>query len=159
MRGAAFLSNLVEGSSTNQTALVMDIGGTTTEVGVLLPSGFPRQSAAQYELCGVRLNFSMPYVSSIGLGGGSLVSRDAQSGKAVVGPSSVGYKLVTEARVFGGQVLTTTDICVAAGLVSDIGDASLVKDMESSLIDDARERWKAMLEQTIDSMKTSTEVR
>ncbi|EIM84142.1 DUF917-domain-containing protein [Stereum hirsutum FP-91666 SS1] len=30
----------------------------------LLPSGFPRQAAAHHELCGVRLNFSMPHVTS-----------------------------------------------------------------------------------------------
>jgi len=29
--------------------IVVDIGGTTTDVGVLLPSGFPRQAAAFIE--------------------------------------------------------------------------------------------------------------
>jgi N-methylhydantoinase A/oxoprolinase/acetone carboxylase beta subunit len=32
--------------------LVVDVGGTTTDIGVLLPSGFPRQAAAFIEgLC------------------------------------------------------------------------------------------------------------
>lgn len=34
-----------------------------TEVGVLLPSGFPRQSGAHTDLVGVRLKFSMPQVT------------------------------------------------------------------------------------------------
>ena len=41
---------------------------------------------------------------------------------AEVGPESVGYRLTTEALVFGGSTLTATDIAVAAGR-ADIGDA------------------------------------
>jgi N-methylhydantoinase A/oxoprolinase/acetone carboxylase beta subunit len=42
MRGAAFL---VEGEIDlkNESIMVVDIGGTTTDVGLLLASGFPRQ--------------------------------------------------------------------------------------------------------------------
>lgn len=47
MRGAAYLAGLhAEPGSEGKTAIVCDIGGTTTDVGVLLPSGFPRQAAA-----------------------------------------------------------------------------------------------------------------
>ncbi len=38
-----------------------------------------------------------------------------------VGPLSVGYRLTSDALVFGGTRLTATDIAVAAGLI-DIGD-------------------------------------
>ena len=46
MRGATYLG-LSESEKGNRTAtIVVDIGGTTTDVGVLLPSGFPRQASA-----------------------------------------------------------------------------------------------------------------
>ncbi|KAH9918334.1 Hydantoinase/oxoprolinase-domain-containing protein, partial [Amylocystis lapponica] len=100
MRGAAFLASLESGSSKGESALVIDIGGTTTEVGMLLPSGFPRQAAAHHELCGVRLNFSMPHVTSIGLGGGSIVRQDPATKKVTIGPDSVGYRILSEGLVF-----------------------------------------------------------
>ena len=61
----------------------------------------------------MRTNFRMPDVFSIGLGGGSLVVDD-DSGAVTVGPRSVGYRLTQAALVFGGDILTTTDIAVAA---------------------------------------------
>jgi N-methylhydantoinase A/oxoprolinase/acetone carboxylase beta subunit len=120
MRGAAFLSKLKE-------AVVVDIGGTTTDVGALM-QGFPRQAGVAVEVGGVRTNFRMPDVYSIGLGGGSLVKGDQ------IGPQSVGYQLEQQALVFGGQTLTTTDIAVAAGL-AQIGDSSKVSTLEPSMVE------------------------
>jgi N-methylhydantoinase A/oxoprolinase/acetone carboxylase beta subunit len=120
MRGAAFLSKQKE-------AVVVDIGGTTTDVGALV-QGFPRQAGVAVEVGGVRTNFRMPDVYSIGLGGGSLVKNDQ------IGPQSVGFKLNTEALVFGGQTLTTTDLAVAAGL-AQIGDSSRVAALEPSMVE------------------------
>ncbi|KAG6042851.1 hypothetical protein E4U39_005371 [Claviceps sp. Clav50 group G5] len=92
MSGAAFLAGLheehpkVRRGSTPSTLnedkgevvvepqiLVVDIGGTTTDVCALLPSGFPRQAPGFVEIAGVRTAFSIPEVVSIGLGGGSKV--------------------------------------------------------------------------------------
>ena len=105
IRGAAFLSGVAE-------AIVVDIGGTTSDVGAL-HKGFPRPATVAVEVGGVRTNFRMPDVFSFGLGGGSLVV-DGPNG-VTVGPSSVGYRLTTEALVFGGSTLTTSDVVVAAG--------------------------------------------
>src|SRR5262245_26792364 len=111
MRGAAFLSGLNE-------AIVIDVGGTTTDIGSLR-HGFPREANNVVEVGGVRTLFRMPDLLSVGLGGGSLV---AGAGEAIsVGPRSVGYRLVDESRVFGGATLTATDVAVAAGLL-DLGD-------------------------------------
>ena len=52
-------------------------------------------------------------VVSIGLGGGSLVREELACATDL---DSVGYELTSKALVFGGDVLTTTDIVVAAGL-------------------------------------------
>lgn len=71
MTGAAFLAGLdkprLEDAGTQ--VLVLDIGGTTTDVCALLPSGFPRQAPNFVEVGGVRSAFSMPEVLSVGLGG------------------------------------------------------------------------------------------
>ena len=47
MRGAAFLAGLDKNrEEAKKSRIVVDVGGTTTDVGVLLPSGFPRKAAA-----------------------------------------------------------------------------------------------------------------
>ncbi len=117
MRGAAFLSGL-------QDALVVDVGGTTTDVGEV-QDGFPRLAGTSVMVADVRTNFAMPDVISIGLGGGSIVSdNDPMS----IGPISVGHELPQKAKVFGGDTLTATDLAVAAGRcqVGDTAPPSIV---------------------------------
>ena len=103
MRGAAYLSGLTD-------AMVIDVGGTTTDVGQL-KHGFPREANSVVKVGGVRTLFRMPDLLSIGLGGGSHVTLDPLK----VGPVSVGYRLLKDGIAFGGQQLTTTDIAVAVG--------------------------------------------
>ncbi|KAI6148587.1 hydantoinase [Pisolithus tinctorius] len=153
MRGAAYLAALESGVS-RQSALVVDIGGTTTDIGMLLSTGFPRQAAAHHELCGILLNLPMPHVTSIGLGGGSLIRQSPCTGNVAVGPDSVGHRISSEALVFNGSTLTATDIAVAAGRAS-IGDSSLVANIDPSIIDGAQKAIKVMLQNTLDVMKTS----
>jgi N-methylhydantoinase A/oxoprolinase/acetone carboxylase beta subunit len=151
MRGAAFLVGRQENG---EAMMVVDVGGTTTDVGLLLANGFPRQQAAYSELSGVRMNFSYPDVKSIGLGGGSLVRRIGE--RMQVGPESVGYKLPEKALVFGGDVPTATDYTVAASSGVAIGQPENVR---GKLQDDDIQSFKAettrMLETIIDKMKTS----
>ena len=45
MRGASYLAGL-DMLKQGGSVVVADVGGTTTDVGVLLPSGFPRKAAA-----------------------------------------------------------------------------------------------------------------
>ncbi|KAK4684534.1 uncharacterized protein P7C73_g5641, partial [Tremellales sp. Uapishka_1] len=156
MRGANFLAGLASGGARKETALVIDVGGTTTEVGVLLPTGFPRQAGARHELCGVPLNFSMPHVHSFGLGGGSRVRVNETTGKVTVGPDSVGYR-IEQSMAFGGETLTTTDIVVAAGLTKGVGNSELVKTVSPKVIAAAQARMKSMIELALESMKTSTQ--
>jgi N-methylhydantoinase A/oxoprolinase/acetone carboxylase beta subunit len=125
MRGAALLSGLKD-------CVVIDIGGTTCDVGVL-SGGFPRQATTHVEIGGVRTNFRMPDLLSLGIGGGSLVDLDDLS----VGPRSVGFRLPEEALVFGGATLTATDVAVAAGAV-ELGDRQRVAHVD-------RERARAVL--------------
>ena len=122
---------------------------------MLLANGFPRQAAAYSEFAGVRMNFSCPDVKSIGLGGGSVVLEN--SDKTTVGPDSVGYKIQTEALVFGGHVPTTTDYTIAGNKSIDIGDRDKVNHLSQSGISSFKATVKAMLEKVVDTMKTSPE--
>jgi DUF917 family protein/N-methylhydantoinase A/oxoprolinase/acetone carboxylase beta subunit len=153
MRGAAFLVGKQE---TGQAMMVVDVGGTTTDVGLLLANGFPRQQAAYSELSGVRMNFSYPDVKSIGLGGGSLVRRVGD--KLQVGPESVGYRLPEKALVFGGDVPTATDYTVAGSSGVNIGDRTKVDGkLSDEDVSEFKHETKAMLERIVDTMKTSPE--
>ena len=145
IRGAAYLSGL-------KHALVVDIGGTTTDIGMLI-NGFPRESGAAVDIGGVRTNFRMPDILALGLGGGSLVSRN---GEIRVGPQSVGYRLVEDALVFGGRQLTATDIAVAAGFV-EIGNRSAVTSLSEGFIEETANVIHKIVEEGVDRMKTSAE--
>lgn len=151
MRGAAYLSQ----GGTTEATMVVDIGGTTTDVGLLLANGFPRQAAAYSEFAGVRMNFSCPDVRSIGLGGGSIVREN--EGRITVGPDSVGYKIQTEAMIFGGSIATTTDYTIATDSSIDIGDSSRVAHLSQQSISSYKAVVKNMLEDIVDTMKTSPE--
>lgn len=144
MRGAALTSGLA-------TCAVVDIGGTTTDIGLLV-NGFPRETANEVKVAGIRTNFRMPDVLSIGIGGGSIV--DEETGE--VGPESVGYRLTTEALVFGGSTLTATDIAVAAGRAG-IGDASKVAHLDRAFVERVLERIGERVAEAVDRMRTSPE--
>ena len=143
MRGAAFLSGLTD-------CAVLDIGGTTTDVGIL-SRGFPREAATEVDIGGVRSNFRMPDVLSAGIGGGSLVRAGAG---ITVGPDSVGYELSTQALVFGGNTLTATDLAVAAGL-ADIGDSRRVSHLDRGLVSAGLDAIAVAVAGLVDRMRTS----
>lgn len=161
IRGAGFLAGV-------QDALVVDIGGTTTDVGALR-RGYPRESANTTELAGLRTNFRMPDLVSIGIGGGSLVAEigggAANSNAAAtsnagihvtVGPRSVGRLLTEQALVFGGATLTATDIAVAAGLL-DVGDPNAVAHLPRTLVEQALADIKRDVERAVDAMRVSSD--
>ncbi|KAL5316895.1 hypothetical protein ACEPPN_015947 [Leptodophora sp. 'Broadleaf-Isolate-01'] len=152
IRGASFLSS--NGKQT-ESRYVVDIGGTTTDIGCLLPSGFPRLASASTEIGGVRVNFAIPQVESFGLGGGSLVHvPESVEGRFSIGPDSVGQALREKAKCFGGDSLTATDIMVAAG-TAKVGTSTPEVLLET--IEAARRKMKIMIEDLIDRMKTSPE--
>lgn len=146
MRGAAYLSG-------QKNALVADIGGTTTDIG-MLNNGFPRESSVTVDIGGVRTNFRMPDVMAIGLGGGSLVIQDGDGVR--IGPHSVGYQLTEKALVFGGDTLTTSDIAVAAGY-ADFGDKERVAHLSASLVEAAVDEIHRMVAEAVDRMKVSSD--
>lgn len=147
IRGAAHLSGL-------NNALVVDIGGTTTDIGVLA-QGFPRQSSAAAEIGGVRTNFRMPDILSIGIGGGTIVRAGGAGETVTVGPDSVGYELLKRGRIFGGDTLTATDVAVKLGRYE--WDGARTEGLDASVCRQADEIITRDIEDAIDRMKTSAE--
>ncbi len=144
MRGAAYLSGVKD-------AIVADIGGTTTDVGMLV-NGYPRESSVTVDIGGVRTNFRMPDILAIGLGGGSLVQQDGA--EVTVGPQSVGYRLLQEGLVFGGKTLTSSDIAVAAGYV-EMGERAKVANLDKDMVTQAVDVIHDIMADVVDRMKTS----
>ncbi|WP_126425484.1 hydantoinase/oxoprolinase family protein [Brevibacillus marinus] len=145
IRGASYLTGLAD-------ALVVDVGGTTTDVGVLINS-FPRESSLAVEIGGARTNFRMPDLLSIGLGGGTVIRTQAD-GSFTIGPDSVGYRLPQRGLVFGGDTLTATDVAVALGKVR-LGDPQKVSHLDRTLMERVYQGMVEMVEEAIDRMKTS----
>ncbi|KOS64266.1 hydantoinase/oxoprolinase family protein [Lysinibacillus agricola] len=146
IRGASYLAKIKD-------TMVLDVGGTTSDIGVL-QDGFPRESSVAVEVGDIRTNFRMPDIISVGLGGGSIVREN--NGKITVGPDSVGFKIAEEALVFGGNTLTTTDIAVRLGL-ANVGDSSLVAHIDEEFAKEAQLEISSLIEQAIDKMKISSE--
>ena len=144
MRGAAYLSGVTDG-------IVVDVGGTSTDVGALV-KGFPREAAVAVQLAGVRTNFRMPDMVSIPLGGGTIVGQEPFR----MGPESVGYRLTEDALVFGGSTLTTTDLAVAEGRAG-VGDSRAVAGLDPSLVSRAMAEIQSRVENAIDRVKLSYE--
>ena len=130
------------------------MGGTTTDLGVI-QNGFPRESGVAVTIGGVRTNFRMPDVVSIGLGGGSIV-RQREDGTVTVGPDSVGYQITEKALCFGGDVCTATDIAVRLGM-TELGDKNLVAHLDEGFAKKAMEAIRTLCEDAIDAMKVSSE--
>ncbi len=145
IRGASYLTNLPD-------ALVIDVGGTTTDLGVI-QNGFPRESSIAATIGGVRTNFRMPDVLTIGLGGGSIV-RELSDGTVTVGPDSVGYRITEKALVFGGDTVTATDIAVKLGMF-ELGDKSKTAVIGDALAAKAMETIRRLAEDALDAMKIS----
>lgn len=130
-----------------KNAIVVDIGGTTSDIGVL-QNGFPRESNRIVKVGGVRTNFRMPDINAVGLGGGSIVRDEGKR----IGPDSCGHKLVDEALIFNGNTLTTTDIIVANGN-ADIGDIEKVNSVPKDVVQNAIKTMRETLNHHIEMMK------
>ena len=148
MRGAAFLSGVTDG-------VVIDVGGTTTDVGNP-GGGIPPGGLSGGR--GGRGGHQLPDARRLVAGNRRRVSmvRRAWRPAVTVGPDSVGYRLEERARVFGGPDLTATDAAVAGGL-ADIGDRNAVKGLDSDVVQAALDRIRLDIAGTVDRMKTSAD--
>jgi N-methylhydantoinase A/oxoprolinase/acetone carboxylase beta subunit len=140
LRGAAYLT-------ARDDAIVVDVGGTSTDIGVLV-GGFPRESSQAVEIGGIRTNFRMPDIVSIAVGGGTIVRRGA------IGPDSVAWRIGTEALAFGGTMPTLTDAALLAGRAEGIGSLT-PSGGHASLLRAGLALADAAVADAIDRVKTS----
>jgi N-methylhydantoinase A/oxoprolinase/acetone carboxylase beta subunit len=147
MRGAGFLSGVTD-------CVVIDVGGTTTDIGMLV-GGFPRENASITDIAGIRTNWRMPDVTSLGIGGGSLVRDFSKEELTTVGPDSVGFALPERGLVFGGDVLTLTDVAVAAGLAKVGTTTALVRCFDGARARAVLTAVNERIADAVDRMRTS----
>lgn len=153
-RGAAFIGmdNLERhGNGNGDEAdegdlLVIDVGGTTIDVCSLLPSGYPKQSAAFVRIAGVKTNLSIPQIHNIALGGGSIVRR--RPGGTTVGPDSVGAGELTQSLAVGGSIFTAADLTkITTERLLELG-------ISTETSNDARQKVKEMIERAVEFART-----
>lgn len=140
IRGAAFLSGV-------ENAIVVDIGGTTSDLGAVV-SGFPRESTLPREIGGVRTNFRMPDIISIGVGGGTRVHPEDGS----IGHGSVGHRIMQEGMLFGGSTPTLTDAAVYAGDFPGGGQRVPTEGQLAELLSIGLHQAHAILEKSVERL-------
>lgn len=144
------ISNSIRGAfvlTGEENAVVFDIGGATTNIGVLT-HGYPRESSNPIYIGGVRTNFRMPDILSIPLAGGTIIREK-------IGPETVGYRLNEEAISFGGDTLTATDVALSFGNI-DLDGTDRVKVVKKYSMEYLRNIYSEMLkmwEESLDKMK------
>src|SRR5699024_2544350 len=103
------------------------------------------------EIGGVRTNFRMPDILSIGLGGGTIIRQ--KDGDFQIGPDSVGHHLTEQGIIFGGNILTATDVAIGAGMAMMNG--ARTEQLNKSVCRSAHNIMMQLVEEAIDRMKTS----
>lgn len=157
IRGAGALSKIENG-------IVIDVGGTTSDGGVLV-NFFPRESTQAAQIGGVLTNFRMPDVVSVGIGGGTVVRF--KDGFCTLGPDSVGYELKEKAIAFGGEILTLTDFSIAIeqlqieGAFTNIQLQEKIRQKNNIPFIDAlqkvQDQIKITIEKLVDKLKTDSQ--
>lgn len=93
--------------------LMMDIGGTTTDIGEVRRGLVRTDARGRVE--GVEVSFPLCDVVSVGVGGSSIIK--AEAGKIKVGPESVGSAPGPACFGLGGKEATITDAFLLSGLL------------------------------------------
>ncbi|WP_419176250.1 hydantoinase/oxoprolinase family protein [Desulfosediminicola sp.] len=115
---SASVMGALASADSEKTSLVLDVGGTTTDMAILLGNS-PIIAPHGIELGQHKTLIRALHTESIGVGGDSVV-RIAE-GEIVIGPDRQGV-----AMAFGGPVVTTTDALAVLGQL-DAGDKDLAK--------------------------------
>lgn len=93
--------------------VTLDVGGTTTDIGVVEGGASPRHRFGRIEA--VEVSIPMSQMRSVGVGGGSVI-RMAGDGIGV-GPESVGAAPGPACFGFGGTAATITDVKLMKGAI------------------------------------------
>lgn len=93
--------------------VTMDVGGTTTDIGLVGAEGIRQQQ--QGHIMGAPVGLRLCDIVSVGVGGGSILR--AADGAIQVGPESVGATPGPACFGFGGTEATITDFALLAGII------------------------------------------
>jgi N-methylhydantoinase A len=96
-----------------QHTLMMDVGGTTTDVGVVIGDRISHHERGTIK--GVPISYPMSNVHSKGVGGSSVIA--VHEGRITVGPHSVGAAPGPACFGFGGRDATITDVNLLLGVL------------------------------------------
>lgn len=96
------------------TVVTMDVGGTTTDIGLIQEGQVFEQARGSVE--GVPIAFPLTNTTSIGVGGSSVFS--VRDGRVKVGPESMGAAPGPAAFGRGGENATITDAYLQMGIFS-----------------------------------------
>jgi acetophenone carboxylase len=107
--GAAYLAKIYD----LKRVLALDVGGTTAKLGVIR-DGQPLHTQ-QSHLFGIPVRVNLPYLRSIALGGGSVVTLNENGVR--LGPESMGSFPGPVCYALSGDKATLTDAFVTAGLI------------------------------------------
>jgi len=137
-------------------AIVADIGGTSTDVGMVL-TNFPRRTLNNSHIAGITLNFPMPDVISVSLGGGSYITSDNNNAWHI-GPLSSGAKVLEESYSFGGKHFTLTDVAIVCDAIkiehADPVRVPLTNDQARAIMKQARTIITSIIHQIAGPKKT-----
>lgn len=112
--------------ATAEDAIVVDVGGTSTDIGVVR-EGIVRRSLRSTTIGDITLNFAMPDSCSMPIGGGTHIDK-GYYGNWIIGLTSCGSNLPHISQIFGGSQLTLTDLaCVLGDMEIAEGVTSRVK--------------------------------
>lgn len=156
IRGAGALSKVENG-------IVIDVGGTTSDGGVLV-NFFPRESTQAAQIGGVHTNFRMPDIIAVGIGGGTIVRF--KDGSCQLGPDSVGYMLKEKGIAFGGETITLSDFYLANNqlTIEDAHETKKIKETIEALtyqtfseaITQVKHQILLSIEKLVDQLKTDS---
>jgi N-methylhydantoinase A/oxoprolinase/acetone carboxylase beta subunit len=93
--------------------VAMDVGGTTTDISVVLDKTVKQLAYGQIE--GAATSFALPTIHSFGVGGSSVLR--VVNGAIVIGPDSVGAAPGPACFARGGSSATLTDALLVAGVL------------------------------------------
>jgi N-methylhydantoinase A/oxoprolinase/acetone carboxylase beta subunit len=95
----------------------------------------------------------MPDVYSIALGGGTIINPEDPIS---IGPRSVGYRIHEDGLLFGGDILTATDVAVGLG-IADIGDPEPAKKLGSKRLQVIKSKIDEMIVNAAERMRVSSD--
>lgn len=139
IRGVFFLLKV-------KNVIVLDVGGIISDLGVLY-NGFFRELFILVIIGGVYINFRMLDVLIIGFVGGICVKGEKDNIK--IGFESVGYRIIEDVIIFGGDILILLDVVIKLDMVFE-DRKSNVENLDKEYCNEVYKKVILKLEDVVD---------